>query len=281
MYDLFPKWRRLGDIRFLLLSQSFLCISVLVCYGSLLFVSNEQFIQTIETGLSWFSIWLQGVTLYNMSAIVFIIYLRQNCGCDYSTRKMLMGTMAVVYFVPLTPLIPLAFYLKGVVCADVANWKSPYKVECWWPQGNKDAIIATFFWILFLLYIVPAILSLVCITSLLFNRYKNKLHSRLAQFLVVVKSSQKCLNIVALCLSVAFLSVLIVISTVPESMTGFGVRVSLEKGNYFEFLRAVLRFARCVVLSACSAIPIVLGFLVEETVHNNEDEKSIPKGQLH
>ena len=41
-------------------------------------------------------------------------------------------------------------------------------------------------------------------------------------------------------------------------MTGFGVRVSLEKENYFEFLRAVLRFARCVVLSACSAIPIVI-----------------------
>ena len=55
-----------------------------------------------------------------------------------------MGTMDVVYFVPLTPLIPLAFYLKGVVCTDVANWKSPYKVESWWPQGNKDAIIGNF-----------------------------------------------------------------------------------------------------------------------------------------
>ena len=86
-----------------------------------------------------------------------------------------MGTMAVVYFVPLAPLIPLAFHPKGVECKDVASWKSPYKVECWWPQGNKDAIIATFSWILFLLYIVPAILSLVFITSLFFNRYKNKL----------------------------------------------------------------------------------------------------------
>ena len=71
-----------------------------------------------------------------MAAIVFILYLRQKqLGHDYSTREILMGEIVVVCFVPFIPLLPLAFYLIDVVCADVANWNSPYKVDCWWPRS--------------------------------------------------------------------------------------------------------------------------------------------------
>ena len=70
----------------------------------------------------------------------------------------------------------------------------------------------------------------------------------------------------------ATLTVLSVLSTVPGIIAGFAVKSKLEKDLYYEFLRAVSMVATCVVLSGCSAIPIMLGFLVEETLPSNNFE---------
>ena len=113
--------------------------------------------------------------------------------------------------------------------------------------------MATFLRVLFLLYIVPTIFSLACITSVMFNRYKNKLYSRFA-FLDVAKPSRKFINKMAVCPTVVTLAVLSVLSTVPGIIARFGIENGLEKDNYYEFLRTVLQCATCAVLSGCSAI---------------------------
>ena len=128
--------------------------------------------------------------------------------------------------------------------------------------------MATFLRVLFLLYIVPTIFSLACITSVMFNRYKNKLYSRFA-FLDVAKPSRKFINRMAVCPTVVTLAVLSVLSTVPGIIARFGIENGLEKDNYYEFLRTVLQCTTCAVLSGCSAIAVMLGFLVDETENSD------------